>query len=389
MKTNRRHFFKTVGAGVAGLGLSTALPSTAAAAGAAATPAKKEVIKAGDTFPYRVGPGRKKLMWPIKNDLKSKRIKHDAAIDPISWAYMKELRENNKTKIIYPVNPYVEVYQFRDSLYGWFTHNLDGGGDVWMFLIVGPEKAMLIDTAYGLGDLKGLADKITGGKPLIVANTHEHFDHAYGNCRFDKVYCHEYLTPYLEMQHAHMWDYLFDEYGDNIWVEFDRNDLPKFKKYEIAGVPDGYKFNLGGGHEVELLYQGGHSAGHAALIDKKNRVAFTGDNIICDTSGCGSVNVTRPGPHGENTMLKVYRENLKRLIDRMDEFDHVYPGHFMVDVENGVLPNELETIDEILANPEGYDYKIEAWGKTGSDPAVRYAKHIRGFSVVFYGYKKS
>ena len=190
-----------------------------------------------DTFPARVvGPGRKKLMWPIKSELKSKRIKHDAPIDPISWAYMKELRENNKTKKIYPVNPYVEVYQFRDSLYGWFTHNLDGGGDVWMFLVVGPERALLIDTAYGLGDLPGLAAEITGGKPLLVANTHEHFDHAYGNCRFEKVYCHEYLVPYLETQNEHIWDYLFDEYGDNIWVEFDRNDLPRFKKYEIAGV---------------------------------------------------------------------------------------------------------------------------------------------------------
>jgi len=166
MNTDRRRFIQTAGAGAAACGLSAALPATAAPL------SPSDVVKAADTFPARVvGPGRKKLMWPIRNELKSKRIKHDAPIDPISWAYMKELRENNKTKTIYPVNPYVEVYQFRDSLYGWFTHNLDGGGDVWMFLVVGPERALLIDTAYGLGDLPGLAAEITGGKPLLVANT--------------------------------------------------------------------------------------------------------------------------------------------------------------------------------------------------------------------------
>ena len=59
-----------------------------------------------------------------------------------------------------------------------------------MWLIIGPHKAMLIDTAYGLGDMKGLVDEITGGMPLIVANTHVGPDHVLGNCSFDKVYCH-------------------------------------------------------------------------------------------------------------------------------------------------------------------------------------------------------
>ena len=97
MSTDRRNFIRTVGAGAACYGFSAALPATAAPR------PQNEVVKAADTFQVKVvGPGRKKLMWPIQNALKSKRIKHDAPIDPISWAYMKELRENNKTKTIYP-----------------------------------------------------------------------------------------------------------------------------------------------------------------------------------------------------------------------------------------------------------------------------------------------
>jgi glyoxylase-like metal-dependent hydrolase (beta-lactamase superfamily II) len=262
-------------------------------------------------------------------------------------------------------------------------------GDVWMYLIIGPEKVMFIDTAYGLGDIKGLVDKISGGKPIVVVNTHEHYDHAYGNCRFDQVYCHEYLVPYLNNQNEHMWDYLFDAFGNNIWLEFDRNDLPKFKKYEIIGVKDGHRFNLGGDYEVELVFTGGHAPGHAAYLDRKDRILFSGDNICSDVSGCGSVNIPRPTPHGENTALQVYRDNVKRLVDRMDEYDHIFPQHFMNDIENNLMINILAACDAILANPDKPDYTTETWGKNASEPTVRYFKFIKDFSVISYGYRKA
>lgn len=331
---------------------------------------------------------KKRDNWTIKSELKSKRIKYDTPQNEISWAYMKDLRENNKTRRIYLINPYVEVYQFRPNVYELFSENCDGLGDYFMHLIIGPEKAMLIDAGYGLGDVPGLVNHLTGNKPLVVVNTHEHPDHAYGLCRFDKVYCSEYLVPYLQMQNAHMWDYLFDEYGDNIWLQFDRKDLPVFKKYEIVGVKDGYTFNLGGDYEVELIFTGGHSPGHAAYLDKKAKILFTGDNICSDVSSCGSINVPRPGPYGENTNLSVYRDNVKRLVGRMNEYDYIFPNHFITNIENNLMPNILEACDAVLANPESYDYKKETWNKGGTDSTVRYYKYIRGFSVLAYGYNK-
>ena len=46
------------------------------------------------------------------------------------------LRTANRTKRVYDVDPYVEVYQFRENLYGLLTHVLDSGGLVWMWLIL-------------------------------------------------------------------------------------------------------------------------------------------------------------------------------------------------------------------------------------------------------------
>lgn len=328
----------------------------------------------------------KNEMWPIRSELKSRRIKFEKPENTVSWAYMKELRENNKTRVIYDINPYVEVYQFRDNLYGLFAENCDGMGDVWMYLIVGPEKAMLIDTAYGLGDLKGLVEKLAGGREVIVVNTHDHFDHAYGNCRFDKVYCHEHLVPNLENQHEHMWDYLFDAWGNNIWLEFDRNDLPEFKKYEIVGVPDGYTWDLGEGYEVRLILTGGHCVGHAAFLDSHNRILFSGDNICCDVSGCGNIGAPRvSGPYAGETLLTFYRDRVKVLVDCMEEYDYIFPQHFMNNLENHLMSEVLKTLDDIIADPHNYDYKEENWGKMRDQKNVRYYKYIKGFSVIAYG----
>lgn len=331
----------------------------------------------------------KNKMEPIKSQLKSKRIRFDAPQNTVSWTFMKELRVNNKTRRIYDINPYVEVYQFRENLYGLFTENCDGMGDVWMYLIAGPEKAMLIDTGYGLGDLKGLCDELAGGKELIVVNTHDHFDHAYGNCRFERVYCHEYLVPYLSNQHAHMWDYLFDAWGENIWLEFDRQDLPKFREYEIVGVPDGYLWDLGDGYEVELIFTGGHAAGHAAYLDKQNRILFSGDNICSDVSSCGAIGAPRAnGPHAECTLLSFYRDRVGYLISRIDEYDYLFPHHFMVDINSGLMYQVKEALDEIIADPEHSDYKTVTYGKTRDFRRVRHFKYIKGFSVIGYEVRK-
>ena len=53
-------------------------------------------------------------------------------------------------------------------------------GSLYCYLLIGEEKAMLIDPAYGDGDLRAFVETITD-KPVMVCNTHGHFDHTGGN----------------------------------------------------------------------------------------------------------------------------------------------------------------------------------------------------------------
>jgi glyoxylase-like metal-dependent hydrolase (beta-lactamase superfamily II) len=132
--------------------------------------------------------------------MKTKIIKVEEPIDPISAAYMKLLRDKDRSRKEFDIDPYAEVYRFRDNVYGILTDSLDGMGAPWMYLVIGPEKAMLIDTSFGLGNLKGLVETLAPGMEIIVVNTHASFDHSYGNFQFERVFCHEYCVPYLRKQ---------------------------------------------------------------------------------------------------------------------------------------------------------------------------------------------
>ncbi len=321
-------------------------------------------------------------MWPIRSELKSRRLHWGGVSSTTTWTWFKELRENNNTRRIYEVNPYVEVYKFRENLYGLFSENLDGMGDQWMYLIDGPEKCLLIDTAYGLGNISALCDELTGGKPIIVVNTHDHFDHAYGNAWFEKVYCHEYLVPYLQTQSPHMWDYIYDALGQNIWVDFPREDLVQYRPYEIVGVKDGHTWDLGGGYEVELIFTGGHAAGHAVFLDKRNRILFTGDNLCTDSCSCGYIDSPVKGPYAEYTEMAFCRDRFKVLVERMGEYDAVFPSHHMNDLDPAVIANILDTLDAYLANPDEYDYETVKYDKDRTYKKVMRFKYIKGFSAL-------
>jgi glyoxylase-like metal-dependent hydrolase (beta-lactamase superfamily II) len=295
---------------------------------------------------------------PINSPLKSKRFKIMEPENPIRWSFAKILREHDKTKKGYPVNPYAEVYQFRDNLYGIYTESLGSGGDPWMYLLLGPEKAMLVDTAFGVGNLKGLCDEISGGKPLIVVNTHAHRDHALGNFWFDKVYCHEYEVPALKSQmNPNNWEQFFDKDGNCLYTEFDRADIVPYKEYEVAGVPNGYVFNLGDDYDIELMHLPGHSVGHCAFLDKKGRILFVGDDACHGHVGIGG---TVPGTlYGEYGTVEALRNELVKIVKRRYEFDGMFPGHGPVDLGSIFLVNVLEACEDVLKDPGHYDAKMQ------------------------------
>lgn len=341
---------------------------------------------------------------PIHSELKSRRIVWEPE-KPVRWSFMKVLRETSTLKEFYPdINPYTEAYKVRDNTWALYNDSFDGAGDVWMYLIDGPEKAMLVDDSFGIGDLKGLIRKLIGDKELIVVNTHAHFDHCYGNAQFDKVYCHEYEVPDIQSKNnPNIWDYLFNQTdhdlnvwgetihpGEPVYTHFDRKDViidldhkENYKPYEVVGVKDGYMFDLGGGYEVEAVLLPGHTPGMCGFYDHHNRTLFCGDCTGMSGRPAGT-------PFGEYATVEGMHDQLVKLKPRFAEMSGVFPGHGMLDQSPVIMQYLLDTTERILKDPENYDKKQE-FERNGKH-TVSYVKLIEQWSSVRYSpnrvYKK-
>ena len=313
----------------------------------------------------------------IKSDLKSKRKVLEIE-KPVRWSFMKILREYSTLKQFYPeINPYAEVYQFRDNLYCIYTESLDGAGDPWMYLIDGPKKCMLIDTGFGVGDLKGLIKQLVGDKPIIVANTHSHFDHAYGNCQFDTCYCHVNEVPRMKQKNnAHIWDYLFDENGICKWTEFDRADIVPYHEYEIIGIEDGHLFDLGDGYQVEAVLLPGHTPGQCGYYDHHNHTIFIGDMT-------GIATAIPKEPYAEYCTVLAMNTALKKLQPRFEEIEGVFPGHGMLDQSSLMLQYLLDATEAILKDPYCCDLNKEITVAKGERKTVMMKYVYQGTGIKY------
>lgn len=190
---------------------------------------------------------------------------------------------------------------------------ISDNGDDNMYLVVGKDSAMLIDTGLGVADLASLVKKYTK-KPLMVINTHAHPDHSGANYQFERIYIHpadlEDAKPYSKPRQM--------PEGSQQQNAVPEEELYKGKIYdpEFITVHDGQIFDLGG-RRIEIIHAPGHSAGELCLLDKDNKLLFTGDN----TNALVWLWLPTCRP------LSQYLTTLEMLHGRMAEFTTIFPGH--------------------------------------------------------------
>lgn len=147
-----------------------------------------------------------------------------------------------------------------------------------MFLIVGAERALLIDTGTGLFDLPALIKRLTD-KPCDVALTHGHVDHAGGIGWFKRIYLHPddfaaaaSISPESRRGYAggllRMADGIFDRSADNV-VVFE--SIP-----EMLPLTEGHVFDLGA-RRVRVYETPGHTPGGLSFLIEDARILLTGD----------------------------------------------------------------------------------------------------------------
>lgn len=141
---------------------------------------------------------------------------------------------------------------------------LDEGHEVSGYLVIGEDKACVIDTMNGNNDLGEAVRKLTD-KPVFVVNTHGHPDHIYGNVYFDEAYINPKDIPLAEM-------FINDPEFQKCCQKAGRF-MPPFKEIKGGDVIDL------GGKTLEVYELPGHTPGGILLLLKEDRILFVGDSI--------------------------------------------------------------------------------------------------------------
>ena len=145
-------------------------------------------------------------------------------------------------------------------------------------LIVGREKAALIDTAYGIGDLPGAVRSVTE-LPLIILNTHSHGDHIGANGLFtEPIYMGQEDIPNTDYTNSRFFRQTMIDRVKNKPAGLDEKAYLARGVGDLRPCRDGDVYDLGG-MRVRALAVPGHSVGSRAFYLEEKRFLYTGDNV--------------------------------------------------------------------------------------------------------------
>lgn len=202
---------------------------------------------------------------------------------------------NISEKMRYAGDEHVTILRVTENAY-----LIEDDRNATAYVITGSEKAVAVDSLLGLQDYAALVKSITD-KPVVLVNTHAHGDHTGGNKYFDKCYIGE----------AELDSYSGDSPAE-IMREGDVIDL--------------------GDRLLEVIGFAGHTPGALCLLDRKERVLYTGDSILGRTVWLWM---------GNSTPVSVMKESLIHINTFRNAFDHIATGH-------GRALDPAEIIDELI-----------------------------------------
>lgn len=149
-----------------------------------------------------------------------------------------------------------------------FTQKMGELYDLNLGLIFGGKHNFVIDTGLGSGSVAPVIERLkVNKKPVIVVNTHCHWDHIWGNWMFENhtILAHIKCRA-LEDKH---WDGAFAEFGKDADGEV-RKCLPNLVFENELYFPD---------DGVRVFFTPGHSPDGISVYDEVEKVLYAGDNI--------------------------------------------------------------------------------------------------------------
>ena len=186
-------------------------------------------------------------------------------------------------------------------------------GTEYIYLLEGEEKALLLDTGYGIGHLRALVESLSD-KPVIVANTHFHPDHSAGNGEWEEVS----LSAGWETDAPSV---LNPGAGP-----VDLNSLPH-PDYKKIILHDGDVIELGGRSVTVLEALPAHCNSSLFFVDEGHRMLFTGDEFESHQTLMYDNSCNPEAPYHVEKRIENLRLNALRLKEIVSDGWYLLPNH--------------------------------------------------------------
>ncbi|MED0962971.1 MBL fold metallo-hydrolase [Bacillus paramycoides] len=157
---------------------------------------------------------------------------------------------------------------------------------VHSFLLLGEEKAVLIDTDLGIDNIKRITDQLTD-LPIEVITTHVHADHIGSHGEFERIYVHEGDKDWLVNGIKGLSiEQIRKDISRDIKIPtpetFNSDTYQPFQGEPTGLLKDGDVIKMGN-RRLIIYHTPGHSPGHLSIFDETNGYLFTGDLLYDET----------------------------------------------------------------------------------------------------------
>lgn len=231
----------------------------------------------------------------------------------------------------------IKVNRMNDHVY-----LMDDAKESTGYLVVGSQKALVIDTMNGYENVYDVVRTITE-LPVIVVNTHGHCDHIYGNIYFEEAFMNPDDLP---VARRHMKEPQFLKMCEEKGLK-----MPPFSPIHGGDVID-----LGNLH-VEIADLPGHTPGGILLLLKEDRILFTGD----------SINHQVWMQLEESLSMADYVKNLEKVMYLEKEADIILHGHALKPDNITLLEKVLQGARKIAEGKTSGDEPFQWFGGDGKD----------------------
>lgn len=257
------------------------------------------------------------------------------ALPRLAWTELEPVEQNQT---------WFEVYEVQDGIFA--IYEPGQFEEVISYLIVGSEKALLFDTGLGIGDIKRVVGELTDFDPIVV-NSHTHYDHVGGNHQFSTIYGTD--TDYTRANARGRDHEAVAEFVGDGWIwkptpEGFSRETYRSEPFTVTNIlEDGHVFDLGD-RKLEVLVTPGHAPDALCLLDRENRLLFTGDTFY-------------PAPlyaHLDGSDFHLYRETATRLAALAGSVDVLLPSHNVPRVSSGYLPKMRDAFESIADGSASY-----------------------------------